>query len=112
RVGFHLSNTGGKNLRDALKQNLSLRDKAVHPQAGTTSPQHHVELNKVTDWRYATFRFHNAKTIYGLTLSIIFQITSKLSPKVSTELTNHCEELSLSLKPILKKWERKYGKLP
>jgi hypothetical protein len=111
RVGFHLSNASGKNLRDALKQNLSLRDMAVHPKAGTTSPQHHVELNKITDWRYATFRFHNAKTIYGLTLSIIFQTASKLSPKVSNELATQCNKLTATLKPILRKWERKYGKL-
>lgn len=111
RVGFHLSNAVGKTLREALKQNQSLRDKAVHPEAGTTSPQHHIELNKITDWRYATFRFYNAKVVYGLTLSIILQTTSKLSPKVSDELAAHCKKATATLKPILRKWERKYGKL-
>lgn len=109
RVGFHLSNSEAKNLRDALKQNLSLRDKAVHPQAGTTNPQHHVELNKVTDWRYATFRFYNAKIIYDLTFGIISRMVIRLSPKVSAELAAHCKDLALSLKPISKKWQRKYG---
>ena len=83
----------------------------MHPSAGTTHPLHHVELNKVSDWRYATFRFYNAKTIYGLTLSVIFQTASKLSPKTSKELVERCNDLVIKLKPILRKWERKYGKL-
>ena len=110
RVGFHLSGKSSKNLRVILKQNLGLRDKAVHPCTGTTYPLHHVELNKITDWRYATFRFYNAKTIYMLTLSIIFKTASQLSSKTSKELVDHCNDLVIKLEPILRKYERKYGK--
>jgi hypothetical protein len=35
---------------------------------------------------YQFIPLHNAKTIYGLSLSIIVQTASKLSPKVSNEL--------------------------
>lgn len=111
RVGFHLSDKSSRNVRDILKQNLDLRDKAVHPCTGTTYPLHHVELNKVTDWRYATFRFYNTKIIYMLTLSIIFKTASQLSSKTSKELIDHCNSLVIKLKPILRKCERKYGKL-
>ena len=111
RVGFQLTQAAGQSLREVLKQNLSFRDMAVHPEAGTANPQHHIELNKITDWRYATFRFHNAKVICGLNLAIICQTATILSPKVSAELANHCNQLAVKLKPTLRKWERKYGRL-
>lgn len=111
RMGFGLSASSSKSLREILKQNLTFRDKAVHPSAGTAKPFLHVELNKVTDWRYATFRLDNAKVIYGLTLSVIFQTVSKPSDKTPKSLRNYSDSLVVKLKPSLRKWERKYGKL-
>jgi hypothetical protein len=84
---------------------------AVHPTYGTTSPQLHVELNKFTDWRYTTFRFANAKTIVGLTLSIFYQTASNPRKKKYPRLRTYCSELVVALAPILRVWTERYGEL-
>jgi len=111
RMGFRLKNPSSKSLRDILKQNFKFRDKAVHPSPGTAAPQLHVELNKVTDWRYATFRFYNAKAIYGLSLSIVFKTSLKTDPKVADSLKGFCEKLILRIKPLERKWKNRFGEL-
>lgn len=108
---FPLSQESAGKLRDILKQNLKLRDKAVHPEHGTTAPLLHVELNKVSDWRYAVFRFYNAKAIVGLSLSIIYQIANTPLSDKHEGLKKYCEELIVNIDPILKVWIDKYGKL-
>jgi plasmid stabilization system protein ParE len=109
RRAFSLKQDSARNLRDLLKQNFDFRDIAVHPKYGTTAPMLHVELNKVTDWRYATFRFYNAKAILGLSLSVIYQ-TAKFGKK-RNELKKYCDDLITELEPMLKRWVDKYGKL-
>jgi len=108
---FSLTQENARNLRDILKQNLKFRDKAVHPEYGTTAPLLHVELNKVSDYRYAVFRFYNAKAIVGLTLSIIYQTASKPFAEKHDRLRSYCEELIVNIDPILNVWVEKYGKL-
>jgi len=66
-----------KKLKTVLKQNFHYRDLAVYPLGGTTLPSLHPELNKVTDWRFVTFRFYNAKAIVGLSLSLVVQTVNK-----------------------------------
>jgi hypothetical protein len=100
-----------KQLRDILRQNTDFRDKAVHPLAGTTAPALHAELNKVTDWRYAAFRFYNAKAIAGLTLSIIIQTARKPNERRFPALAEYCKKLVAELAPRLSRWESRYGKL-
>lgn len=109
RIGFRLKAPQSKNLREILKQNFKARDQAVHPTSGTTDPFLHEELNKVTDWRYATFRFKNAKIIYGLSLSIIFKTASSPSAKAPEALRAHCESIAPRLRLIAKKWRKRYG---
>jgi hypothetical protein len=111
RMGFRLKNPSSNSLRDILKQNFKIRDKAVHPSPGTAAPLLHVELNKVTDWRYATFRFYNAKAIYGLSLSVIFKTTSSTDSKVADSLKVFCGTLLPRIKPMQRKWKRRYGEL-
>ena len=111
KVGLNLTNTSAKSLRDSIKKIFEIRDKAVHPKSGTDAPLFHVELNKVTDWRYALFRFNNAKNVYGSSLSIIFQCSSKVSKKVNSDLSGQLKDISTTIKPQLKSWNRRYGKL-
>ncbi len=108
---FPMSQESAKHLRDILEQNLKFRDKAVHPKYGTTAPLLHIELNKVSDWRYAVFRFYNAKAIVGLTLSIIYQTASKPFTDKHDRLRSYCEELIVNIDPILNVWVQRYGKL-
>lgn len=111
RLAFPMSNSTFKEVRQILKQNITWRDKAVHPISGTTSPTVHVELNKATDWRYATFRFYNAKTIYELTLSLVYKTATNPPKDKHKKLQVYCDGLLPKLKPWVNKWERKYGKL-
>jgi len=111
RRAFPMPDQSAKQLREILKEIMGFRDKAVHPSSRTTAPALHPELNKVTDWRYATFRYHNAKAITRLTLSIIAQ-TAALSHKVKFQaLKTYCDTLSSRIEPFLKRWEARYGKL-
>ena len=110
RRAFLMSEDSAKQIRVILKHNFGFRDKAVHPPTGTTAPTLHSELNKVTDWRYVTFRYYNAKAIAGLTLSIITQ--TAMHPKNKHEgLKTYCETLSQQLAPLISRWEARYGKL-
>ncbi len=109
RMAFRLNNSNSKSLRNIIKQTFSFRDKAIHPSPGTAAPSLHVELNKVTDWRYASFRFYNAKAIYGLSFSIIFNTTSSSNPKVAETLNEFCEKLLPRIKPLERKWKKRFG---
>ncbi|SFJ26676.1 hypothetical protein SAMN04488082_102156 [Desulfomicrobium apsheronum] len=62
-IGFNAENFLVKNIRRALKDIFRYRDLAVHPEFSSAPPALHVELNKVSDWRYAAFRFASAKII-------------------------------------------------
>ncbi|HAO24449.1 MULTISPECIES: hypothetical protein [unclassified Methylophaga] len=111
RMGFRLKPPSSKSLREILKQNFRFRDKAVHPSPGTAAPLLHVELNKVTDWRYATFRFNNAKAIYGLSLSIVLKTSTKPDSKIADSLKAFCEKLIPRIKPLERKWNKRFGDL-
>lgn len=111
RRAFPMPQKNAKRLRDIIKQNMSFRDKAIHPSSGATAPALHAELNKVTDWRYATFRYNNAKVITGVTLSIIAQ-TARLKDKIKFDaLRTYCNQLIQKIEPTVQNWEERYGKL-
>lgn len=109
RMGFRSNNSNSKSLRNIIKQTFSFRDKAIHPSQGTAAPALHVELNKVTDWRYAAFRFHNAKAIYGLSFSVIFNTASSTNPKIAETINQFCEQLLPRIKPLEHKWRKRFG---
>lgn len=111
RQAFFLKTNTAKKIRDILKESFDFRDKAVHPNYGTAQPQLHVELNKVTDWRYAHFRFYNSKAILGILLSIIFQTASKPLNNKRDGLKKYCAGLIIELNPLLTKWGKRYGKI-
>lgn len=111
RRAFPMTQESAKQLRDILKQNIGFRDKAVHPPSGTKAPALHPELNKITDWRYATFRYYNAKAIVGLTLSIIAQTAGQPHKNKFEMLREYCKALMLSVSPLLDRWVSHYGKL-
>lgn len=111
RMAFRLNNPSSTSLRDVLKQNFQFRNKAVHPSHGTAAPLLHVELNKFTDWRYATFRFYNAKAIYGLSLSVVIKTSCSTDSQITKDLKGYCEKLLPRLKPLERKWKNRFGDL-
>ena len=50
-------------IRELIKQGFELRDRAVHPNSGTDLPVLHPEANVLSDWRFSTFRYVNAKAV-------------------------------------------------
>lgn len=110
KKAFPMSGASASQIRDILKQNFTFRNKAVHPRTGTTAPALHPELNKITDWRFVTFRYYNAKAIVGLTLSIIAQTARRPRPK-NEGLKTYCDTLTTQIKPIIVGWEARYGQL-
>jgi hypothetical protein len=111
RRAFPMSQKSAKQLREILKQNMGFRDKTIHPVSGTTAPALHPALNKVTDWRYVTFRYYNAKAIAGLTLSIIAQTAGQPHKDKFNAVRTYCETLMSRVEPLLKRWDARYGKL-
>lgn len=111
RRAFKLKKESTKNLKEVLKQNFHYRDLTVHPPAGTTLPGHHPELNKVTDWRFVTFRYYNAKSIVGLSISLIAQTVNKKEKNKSDKLKTYCETLAGNLESLVIRWEEHFGKL-
>ena len=108
---FPMSNKAKKTMRTILKETMSFRDKAVHPSSETVLPDLHPELNKVTDWRYVAFRYYNAKASAGTILSIIAQTAGRPPKDKSEKLAIYCATLETRVRPLVKRWERRYGKL-
>jgi hypothetical protein len=112
RMAFFLKPKVTRNLKDILEQGFKLRDDTVHPNVRPSEPLLHAELNKFVDWRYAKFRFENAKNIYGLSLAVVYKTALIPSPKTTEQLTAYCNNLVVRLKPAVNKWKRRYGDLP
>jgi hypothetical protein len=108
RRAFTIKSKSFGQLRKILKEIYRFRDLAVHPPSGTRTPALHSELNMYTDWRYAAFRFSNAKISVGNAISIISQLSNKSK---NDKLKAYCEELKAQLHPLLERWESHYEKL-
>lgn len=100
-----------QKIREFLKQSFGLRDMAVHPKHGTDLPVLYPEINKISDWKYSSFRYANAKAVVGHSLMIIYQTASQKRNDKKQELILYCENLVKKLEPTLSKWVEKYGKL-
>ncbi len=98
-------------IRETIKQGFELRDRAVHPKSGTDLPVVHPEANVLSDWRFSTFRYVNAKAVVGNMLSIIYQTSRKEIPDAKASLKVTTEKHKKEIDPILKKWIKRYGKL-
>lgn len=84
---------------------------AVHPKHGTDLPVLYPEINKISDWRYAAFRYTNAKAVVGHSLSIIYQTARQKKGNKKQLLKIYCENLVKKLEPTLSEWVERYGRL-
>jgi hypothetical protein len=108
---FLIPQTTFLKIREILQQCFDLRDRAVHPKAGTDAPVLHPEAGIISDWRYSAFRFANAKAAVGYALSITYQTARQENKKINTGLKTICEKHKKDLDPILSKWIKRYGEL-
>lgn len=111
RRAFPMSKESSALIRQILQQNYGLRDRAVHPSAGTGDPLLHPELGIGTEWRFVFFRFYNAKAVVGLNLSVIVQLTARPHQNKFENLRRYCETLNPRLLHIVNAWESVYGEL-
>lgn len=100
-----------QQVRELLKQSFKLRDMAVHPKHGTDVPVLYPEINKITDWRYSAFRYANAKTVVGHSLSLILQTAQQKKDNKKQELITYCDNLVTKIDPTYSKWTKRYGEL-
>lgn len=98
-------------IRESIKQGFDLRDRAVHPKSGTDLPVRHPEANVLSDWRFSTFRFANAKAILGNMLSIIYQTSRQKISKEKVSLSVTSEKHKNEIDPLINRWVKRYGKL-
>ena len=98
-------------IRKILEQSFGLRDMAVHPKHGTDLPVLYPEINKISDWRYAAFRYTNVKAVVGHSLSIIYQTARQKKGNKKQLLKIYCENLVKKLEPTLSEWVERYGRL-
>jgi hypothetical protein len=74
RRAFNLKPEGTKILRHNLKEIYRLRDLAVHPSGKIQAPILHPELNVGVEWRFATYRAHNAEIVVNAATWIIWNL--------------------------------------
>lgn len=98
-------------MRVSLEQSFKLRDKAVHPKSGTDLPVLHPEANIISDWRFSAFRYANSKAVVQNILGFIYLTTYLKIPPTKKALKVIAEKHRNEIKPIVKKWDTRYGNL-
>lgn len=110
RRAFMVKPDGARQLRRVLREAFRYRDLAVHPSAASAKPVWHPDLNFGAEWRFVAFRLHNARALTGATVSMIAQLVAR-PRKVYPHLVTYAAAAGTRVKPILERWESRYGVL-
>lgn len=110
RLGFQIGPKSYKQLASMLRELFRFRDWAVHPPSKASAPVLRVDIGKATEWRFAAFRFENARPAVQMALSMSAQLASRPKPKFP-DLVQHCAGLQQMLAPLVSEWEARYGEL-
>lgn len=110
RRGFLVGPQSSKQMRDALKQIFSFRDKAVHPNSTLSEAIWHPILEVGMEWRFVVFRFENARAAVTFALNILAQITRRPKPE-NKALVTYSAGAVKRLDPVLERYEKQYGQL-
>ena len=97
-------------MRGYLIELYKYRDWSVHPPAGYNKPVLYDELRVSIEWRFVAFRFENAKSSLGISLSLIAQLLACPKPNLNS-LVEHCQGSLSLVMPLVEQWESKFGKL-
>lgn len=111
RRAFPILRKPNHNLHIALKEIFRFRDLAVHPKSGVSDPLPYPELNLSVEWRYAAFRFENAKKAVLMTLQIVDLTTIEPYPE-NEKLKEYCIAVRDNFKEVIDLWGSRYGDLP
>jgi hypothetical protein len=97
-----------RNVVKATKDVYRFRDMAVHPDQKLAQTPLHPVLGVGTEWRFVAFRLENARPLVAVVLSMIWQMLER--PREGNDrLARYCSQLVPHLKPLVERWEAKYG---
>lgn len=108
RVAFRLREGQHEKVAGMLGDVLKWRDMAVHPNQVSTAPALHLELNKMVDRRFATFRYPNSRDVLKYSLALIIQLARRES---AGDLSNLCVALVRQVEPLRETWDAEFGAL-
>ena len=100
RRAFKLSKLNATEVRSNLVQLFKLRDIAVHPRAHLQPAVLHPELGVGLEWRFVTFRAHNASLLVTATAMLFWFLTHKAKP-INKELANYIDNLRVLVDELL-----------
>ncbi len=110
RQAFLIGPRSAVELRKVLKEIFRFRDLAVHPPAEFQSPQWREDIELQTEWRFAAFRYSNARQIAHGALSMIVQLLRAPRPTIP-QLVEYARNARERSKPLASRWEGLYGDL-
>ena len=110
RRGFSIDKSTEKQLWLMISDVIELRDFAVHPTAKLRKPVFYPEIRRHVEWRFEHYRFQNAYLATRSLLSAVIYFVTRAKEKYPI-VQKYCSELSISIEPLVNKWEAKYGSL-
>lgn len=104
---FKTSTENSAQIRTVLKDSFLYRSWAVHPPSKWREPVHYPEIERGVEWSLYAFRLHNARTITGVTLSILAQLSVR--NRRPPRLDDFCKATSSQLRELVLNWEPTFG---
>jgi hypothetical protein len=105
RRSFAVKDRNMVGVRSALKQLYLYRDLAVHPARSFHEPYWHPVAKRNTARSFVVYRFHNARELAGVSMSLLSQCTSTATPRLS-EVGDYVQALRASIGPVQERWRR------
>lgn len=88
KLAFRLSNGATKQIAPVLSEVFRYRDMAVHPASELKRTCSRPDLPEGVDWRFAAYRFPNAKSCFDFTLELMRHLVNRRCriPQLSEEM--------------------------
>jgi hypothetical protein len=97
-------------LTPLITEVMRFRGMAVHPPTDARHPALHPILDRGVEWRLATFRVENQRSLMRAALAAISQLTAR--PKPATEqLRAYFMDMTVRVQPFVARWSAEYGPL-
>jgi hypothetical protein len=111
RRAFNLDDLSAKKLKESLNQLFKYRDLAVHPTGKLQDAILHPDLNIGVEWRFAYFRYENAKKLLYFVIDLVCFLIS-LCKIGNAEVSKYCETLHETMKKSIDSWNALSPDLP
>ena len=108
KQAFGLKPEGAKVLRQNLKEIFRLRDLAVHPKGKLDEPILHPDLGVGVEWRFAFFRYENARLVFAEALRVINTLCS--IEKIENEaVVKKVGPILARIETVSSEWNQEFG---